>query len=183
MKLKTYHIVFFISILLIPATWSCGTRKVQKSHEEVNTTVHDTNVLNINAASETSRVTDRENNVEENVNWDETSATITPADPAKPMTITDNTGKKTVFENAAVQFGKKSGTSHTLSHDKVVVKEHTKDTTAINQTTGKQDVTISKKDSKGTERDGIASTITFWVFIAALICIWFLIFKHKKENT
>jgi len=186
MKTKTYQLVFFITFLLASTLWSCGARKTQKSHEEIIVTAKDTTAETVSAGSQTNTVTDQETRVEDNINWDETSATLTQVDPTKPIIITESNGKTTTFDNAVVQFGKKSGTSHTATTEKTKVAENKKDTITAIKITGKEIKTATIKDIKATDKKewGGLLPLVIGAIASLVIIIWviILIYLYKKQT-
>jgi len=174
-------------IVLISLFAGCGTRKTEKSSTELNLVKKDTAAVAAavketdNAGGQTAKHT------EENNAFVSGSGTATPINPDKPMKLTDANGKTTTVENGTYSWKTTAGTTNkTESYTTSDTTAHTK-AVDFNANFGSNAKLQDKAARAGTEREGVAVNLKFWIggAIAAGIIIyilWFLFWKRKKAN-
>lgn len=177
MQIRPKQMILILATLLLLSLFSCKTKhkvidrekvKENTSKQETEKEVKQTDIVfnnNIKTGSDIFKITDK------------TDVKLTQADPNKTITITDESGKKTIIQGANIIF-KKTEIQETKKDS--VIDKSIKTDKKTTQTDINLNENASKDNIKRTSESDVKTTST-WFWISLIVCglgvLWFYIKK------
>lgn len=170
-------------IILLSCCLSCGSRKTQKSQQELNLSSKGISQTSSEIKATTLLSKKEEDVSREDRNYSFSNRKVTPIDSSKPMKYTDPSGKTTTVENGVLEFN--SGTDKGITTQKTIKTDNSKFTTD-KKVSGKNQQELNQEQSqssKDTDRDGAGKDIAWGAFSISflLILLFVLIIIIRKK--